>query len=95
MDFFAVCLDKPDHLQLRMATRDAHLAYLQEHDSTVKGAGPILSEDQSSVIGSLLLIRAEDMQTAMEYLANDPYMQAGLFASTLLRPWRWLVKPAP
>lgn len=92
MQFFVTCLDKADSKSVREATRNAHLAYLRENDSNVLGAGPILAEDQQSVIGSLLLIQADDAQSATVFVAGDPYFKAGLFESTQIRPWRWLFK---
>ena len=93
MQFFAVCLDKPDHGLARKANRDAHLTYLSEQGTKILGAGPILADDSETVIGSLLLIEADNTQGARALLEGDPYAKACLFMSVQMRPWRWVVNP--
>lgn len=88
MLFVAICLDKPDHVDLRLATRNAHLAYLTEHAPRVKLGGAFLDSAGEKPIGSMLIIEAEHEAAARTLLAADPYAQAGLFASVELRPWR-------
>ena len=34
--FMLACFDKPNSLELRMATREAHLAYVRENAAMVK-----------------------------------------------------------
>lgn len=91
MLFVAICQDKPDHVELRLSTRNAHLAFLAEHAASVKLGGPFLDAAGETPIGSLLIIEAEDEAAARALLAKDPYAGAGLFASVELRPWRRVV----
>nr|QQZ50476.1 hypothetical protein JKL49_02335 [Phenylobacterium glaciei] len=49
--FVMICLDKPGSLDLRMATRPAHLAYAGTFASVVKLGGPIL-DDKGDMAGS-------------------------------------------
>lgn len=91
MLFVAICLDKPDHVALRLSTREAHLAFLARHDARVKLGGPFLDAEGKNPIGSLLVIEAEDDAAARALLAEDPYAQAALFASVELRPWKRVV----
>jgi hypothetical protein len=88
--FAAICLDKPGRLDLRLATRDAHLAFLARHAGQVKLGGPFL-DSADKPIGSLLIIEAENETAARALLAVDPYAEAGLFESVELRPWRRVV----
>lgn len=88
MLFVAICLDKPGHVDLRLATRDAHLAFLAGHAAHVKLGGAFLDAAGEKPIGSMLIVEAEDEAAARALLAGDPYGQAGLFASVELRPWR-------
>ena len=44
MLFALICTDKPGNLQLRMDTRAAHLAFLEELGSATKAAGPFLGD---------------------------------------------------
>ena len=87
--FAITCFDKPDSLDLRMATRPTHLVYLegQLKDGVVLMAGPLLDENDKPN-GSLLLVETADRAGAEAFAAGDPYARAGLFASTEIRPWR-------
>lgn len=89
MLFVLICTDKPGSLALRLATRPAHLAWLET--VAVKGAGPFL-DAEGNPNGSLVIIEAADKAEAETIAARDPYAQAGLFASVEVRPWKWLIK---
>lgn len=90
MNLFVVeCLDKPDSLPLRLATREAHLAYLEKlGPQIVRLGGPLLSSDGQTPIGSLLIFAAADRAAIEAILAADPYTQAGLFAQVKITPYR-------
>jgi uncharacterized protein YciI len=91
MLFIATCADKPDSMALRMATRPAHLAYLSALGARVKAGGALLTPDQKSVLGSLLIFEAADEAEVAALLADDPYAKAQLFASVDIKPWRQAV----
>lgn len=76
--FVLMCLDKPRSLPLRMATREAHLAYVANMGEAVRLLGPLLDED-GEMKGSLLIVEVEDIAEARLFSAGDPYVQAGLF----------------
>ena len=90
MLFAALCYDKPGALDLRLATRAEHLAFLDKHTAQVKLGGPFLDAAEKPV-GSLLLIDCADEAAARSLLAEDPYAQAGLFERVELRPWKRVV----
>ena len=79
-------MDKPDSLQVRMGAREAHLAYAKDHGG-VKLGGPYLN-DAGEMIGSLIIVEAEDLEAAKAFHAADPYKQAGLMQSATITPWR-------
>lgn len=85
--FVLTCLDKPGALDLRLATREAHLAYADGCGNTVKLGGPFLN-DSGAMIGSLIVVEAEDRAAAEAFSANDPYRKAGVFASVDIRAFR-------
>jgi uncharacterized protein YciI len=68
----AICLDKPDSNELRLANRTAHLDYLRANSKTIKSCGPFLSDDGLAMVGSMLIIEAEDRAGVDEVLAKDP-----------------------
>lgn len=89
MLFAALCYDKPGHVELRMSTRAAHLAFLDQHAASVKLGGPFLDGDKP--VGSLLILDCADEAAARALLAQDPYAQAGLFERVELRAWKRVV----
>jgi uncharacterized protein len=86
--FAAICLDKPGQVELRLATRPAHLAYLEQHADCVRLGGAFLDPMSDNPIGSLLILNCPDLAAAQALLEKDPYARAGLFANVELRPWR-------
>ena len=88
MQFAILNHDKPGSLDLRMKVRETHLTYLRSVGDRLMTAGPILAEDGTTPIGSLLIVEADDLTAARDFAANDPYAKAGLFASSTVWPWR-------
>ena len=87
MLFAVVCADRPASLDLRLATRAAHIAYLTTYADKLVHGGPLL-DTEGRPCGSLLLIDVEDRAAAEGFAAGDPYGKAGLFESTVVRPYR-------
>ena len=85
--FTLMCFDKPNALDLRMATREAHLAYVRENLAMVKLAGPMLDADDG-MAGSLFVIEAADRAAVEAFNAADPYQKAGLFGQVEIRGFR-------
>jgi uncharacterized protein YciI len=88
MHFVFHCTDKPDSAALRAATRPAHLAHLERHADAILAGGPLLGEDGTSAVGSLLIVDFPDRAAAERFAADDPYAKAGLFAVVTITPWR-------
>ena len=86
MAFALICHDKPDHQDLRLKTREAHLAYVRE-TGVVRMAGPFLS-DAGAMTGSLLILDVETRAEAEAWAVNDPYAKAGLFADVAIHAWK-------
>ena len=85
--FMLACFDKPNSLELRMATREAHLAYVRDNMALVKVAGPMLDEGDG-MAGSLFILEAEDRAQVAAFNAADPYQKAGLFDQVEIRGFR-------
>jgi uncharacterized protein YciI len=85
--FVAVCIDKPNSLELRMATREAHFTYVRGKQGMMKLGGPFLDEN-GQMAGSLIVFEAEDLEAAKAFSAEDPYTKAGLFERVEVRPWK-------
>ena len=91
MLFVVTAIDKPDSLALRTATREAHFAYARE-TNVIKLGGPFLNDSQE-MAGSLIIFEAADLAAAKAWHAGDPYVKAGLFAHSEVRPWRMTFNP--
>ncbi|MFC3124999.1 YciI family protein [Pseudoroseomonas globiformis] len=87
MLFAIQCEDKPDSLDLRMATRPTHLEYLDSQVAAILQGGPVL-DAEGKPCGSLLLVDVADQAAAEAFAAGDPYAKAGLFAKVSIRPFR-------
>ncbi len=86
--YVIVCIDKPNSLALRMATREAHLAYVKASDKVkFHIGGPFLSEN-GAMNGSMLIVDADDRSNVDEFVKHDPYGMAGLFESVDVRAWK-------
>jgi uncharacterized protein len=90
MLFVIEARDKPGALEIRLATRPEHMDYLNGLGDTLVLAGPFL-DDNEKPCGSLVVIKAESLGDAKAIAARDPYVAAGLFATSEVRRWNWSV----
>ncbi len=81
--------DKPDSLNLRLETREAHVAYLKSSD-IVQMAGPFVDED-GVMSGSMIILEVETLAQARAWADNDPYVKAGLFEKTRIEHWNKVI----
>ena len=91
--YYAVwATDHPGVLAVRQQVREAHRARLRDpgsHPVQVVTGGPTLDEREDAMNGSLLVIRADSIDAVRRYLAEDPYVLAGVYAQVEVRPWQW------
>lgn len=74
-------LDKPDGLELRQRLRPEHKAYLGVMADRIAFAGPLLSDDGATMVGSVLAIDFDSREAAAQWQAAEPFTRAGLYAS--------------
>ena len=86
--FAIICRDKPGALQIRIDSRDAHLAHLRG-SGIVRMAGPFIEDGR--MCGSLVLVEAEDLASAQTWADADPYAAAGLFQRVEISEWRKVI----
>ena len=91
MQFVVVAIDKDNSLALRMAVREAHFAYVRS-TGVVRIGGPFLDAD-GEMNGSLIIFEADSLEAAKAWHASDPYVKAGLFASSEILPWKAVFNP--
>ncbi|MFT6636727.1 MAG: hypothetical protein ACJAUE_002649 [Alcanivorax sp.] len=87
--------DVPDSLPLRKQARPAHLARLEAlcDQGRLQLAGPhpaIDSDDPgpAGFTGSLVIAEFESLSDAQAWADADPYMDAGVYASVTVKPFK-------
>ena len=93
--FLVNARDKANSADLRQATRQAHLEWAGESRHKIAMAGPVLSDDGETMIGSTFVIEFETLDEAKSWAAEDPYAKAGLFERTEIIPFIWLIGDGP
>lgn len=88
MHFVFYGKDKKGGLQLRLDNREAHIKWLKSQPIPL--AGPLLDE-AGTMCGSMVVCEAEDLASAQALFSADPYAKAGLFDSSEITPWKWVV----
>lgn len=92
MLFVITAMDINDGGALRLATRAAHFEYARE-TGVIRLGGPFL-DAEGGMIGSLIIIEAENLDAAKAWTANDPYAKAGVYAHYDVRPWKVTFNPS-
>jgi uncharacterized protein YciI len=85
--YVLACFDKADSLDLRMATREAHLAWARDQHDRIRMAGPMLNDDDT-MAGSLFFLEADSAGEVKAFNAADPYAKAGLFDRVEIKRFR-------
>jgi uncharacterized protein YciI len=75
-------IDKPDSAELRQRVRPEHKAYLARVAERIAFAGPLVRDDGTTMIGSLLAIDFDSRDAVHTWLADEPFTRAGLYAHT-------------
>jgi len=93
MHFIIHCTDKTDAAHIRADNRAAHIDFLKSYGDNLYVAGPTLNDDGEGMNGSLLIVDFPDRAAADAFAAADPYAQAGLFQSVIIKPWKLVIGP--
>lgn len=87
--------DAPGTLDTRMAVRPGHLARLQalQADGRLILAGPCPAVDSpdpgpAGFSGSLIVAEFPSLADAEAWMAEDPYVKEGVFARTVVKPFK-------
>lgn len=92
MFFLVLATDAPGMASVRNEVRPVHRAYLRNpcnHPIKVHLGGPTLTTQGDETNGTLLVIEADHISAVSDFVADDPYSQAGVFQSVEIRPWSW------
>ena len=92
MFFVVLASDAPGAADKRIEIGPIHRAHLRNpcnHRVKVHLGGPTLTTQGEAMNGTLLIVEADDITAVSEFVADDPYSQAGVFKSVEIRPWAW------
>jgi len=85
---FAIhALDHAGALPTRLANYDAHKAFLADTSSfgvRIVMSGPLLSDDGSTMIGSLFLVEAANRVAVETFNRADPFHVAGVWQTVTI-----------
>jgi uncharacterized protein len=92
MYFVVLNIDRPDGGNIRQRLRAEHRTYIHGDlgPATLRLAGPLLAEDDETMIGSLLVVEAANRESVERIVKNDPFCKADLFASSVIHGWSWM-----
>jgi uncharacterized protein YciI len=88
MPHVIVALDKPGSAGLRAELRPAHIEHLTRHAAKLLAAGPMLAEDGTTPMGSMIVFDSDDRAEVEAFIQSDPYTKGALFEAVTVRPWR-------
>jgi len=94
MYFLVFGTDAPGMAQVRSEVDPIHRTYLRNpggHAVKVHFGGPMLTTRGEEANGTLLVVEARNLAAVSEFVADDPYSQAGVFKSVEIRPWSWTI----
>ena len=89
MQFVIHCHDKPDGEARRAPLRIAHHERLNAHANITVVRGPLLSDDGSRMVGSLLILDVANKAQAEAFWAGGPFVRAGVYDWWTIERWRF------
>ena len=87
MHYIIHCLDKPGALPTRLAVYDQHRAYLAAPSVRIVIAGPLVGDDNETMIGSCFLVEADSKAAAIAFNRGDPFHAAGVWERVDIHPF--------
>jgi hypothetical protein len=81
-------IDRQGAGEMRQRIRSEHKAYLARVADRIAFAGPLLTDDGTTMIGSLLVIDFASGDDAREWLAAEPFTLAGIYEKSSIRPFQ-------
>ena len=87
MYYVVHCLDHDGAVEKRLANYDAHKAYLATAPVKTVISGPLLADDEQTMIGSCFVLEADSLAAAQAFNNNDPFAKVGLWKTVSIRPF--------
>ncbi len=87
MHYVIHCLDHPGAVEKRLAHYEAHKAYLASASMKTVISGPLLADDEETMIGSCFVVEAGSLAEVEAFNRNDPFAKADLWKTVSIRPF--------
>jgi uncharacterized protein YciI len=81
------CLDHPGSVEKRLANYEAHKSYLATASMKTVISGPLLADDEQTMIGSCFVVEAASLAEVEAFNRNDPFHAVGLWRTISIRPF--------
>lgn len=87
MHYVIHCLDHAGAVQKRLDHYEAHKAYLGSAAMKTVISGPLLADDEQTMIGSCFVVEAASLAEVEAFNRADPFYKAGLWQTISIRPF--------
>jgi uncharacterized protein YciI len=87
MPFLIETFDNPDREHLRKEVLSEHLRFLAAHAPKLIACGSKKKDDGSDLGGGIYIVDVDNRGDAEAFIAQDPYMLAGLFERIEIIRW--------
>ena len=87
MHYVIHALDKPGALPTRLAHYDKHKAYLAQARIKTLVSGPLVADDNETMIGSCFLVEADSKDEVLAFHNADPFKAAGVWEHVHITPF--------
>jgi uncharacterized protein YciI len=87
MHYVIHCLDHPGAVQKRLAHYEAHKAYLASVSIHTVISGPLLADDETTMIGSCFVVEAGSLAEVEAFNRNDPFAKVDVWQTVSIRPF--------
>jgi uncharacterized protein YciI len=88
MLFAIFVVDKPATAEKRTAVHAEHIAHLKtakDYGISIAVGGPLVSDDGTRSIGSLMVLEAPDRAAAEKFNRADPFFTQGIWGAVEIR----------
>jgi len=87
MHYVIHCLDHQGAVQKRLDHYEAHKAYLGAAAMKTVISGPLMADDEVTMVGSCFVVEASSLAEVQAFNQADPFFKAGLWAQVSIRPF--------
>jgi uncharacterized protein len=87
MHYVIHCLDHDGAVNKRLEHYEAHKAYLGDAAMKTVISGPLMADDETTMIGSCFVVEAANLAEVEAFNRADPFAKAGLWKTVSIRPF--------